>query len=43
MTPGAADPLNLGALVVVLHVAEAVAILDFCVIGVTPDAMEARG
>lgn len=41
--PGAADPLNLGAIVVVRHAAGAVAILDLCVVGVTPDTMEERG
>lgn len=41
--PGAADPLNIGALVVVRHAARAVVILDFRVVRVTPDAMEERG
>ncbi len=39
----AADPLDLGALVVVRHAARPVAVLDFGVVGVAPDAVKKRG
>jgi len=37
-----ADPLGLAASVIVRHAAGAVVILDFNVVGVTPDAVEQR-
>jgi hypothetical protein len=43
ITPGSANPLDIGTIVVVRHAAGAVVILDLCIVGVTPDAMEERG
>jgi hypothetical protein len=43
ITPGTADPLNLGAIVVVRHAARAVTIVNFGVVGVASDAVEERG
>ena len=38
----ATDPVDIGALVVVRHTARSVIIIDFCVVGVATDAVEAR-
>lgn len=38
----ATDPLDIGALVVVRHAARPVVVIDFCVVSVATDAVEAR-
>ena len=43
IAPGAANPLDIGAIFVVRHTAGAVAILNLGVIGVTAGAVEGRG
>ena len=40
IAPGAADPLDVGTVVVVWHAARAIRVLDIRIVAVAPDAVE---